>query len=478
MAAPIRSILVAGNGIDAWLSAAMLRHRLRDVGVTVVPVASPHPAPADLYAGSRPSLRRVLERLGVVERNLLAHTDGVLRLGQRYERWSAGAAGFSHCFGEFGSPIGGAPFHQAWYRDRHRLAPFAAHSLAAALADSGKFAEPTEGERFLRYDYGYNLDPARFRDYLRALALHHGVTEAPALLDDVTIGQGRIKAVRLADGSRARADLYIDCSGSGARLLTALPGGEPREDWSRWLRADRIIASNVAPDLTPCALDHATADADGWHLDAPLRSRTIRLAFRCSDGAADMGGVPMAQGRRTTPWIGNCLALGDAATVLEPLGAPNFHLLARSVDRLIRFLPDTDFAAVEIAEYNRKAANDADLARDFVILHHALARRPEAFWRPIEPPPALAHMLALFRERGKIPARDGDPAGFEDWLAVLIGHGVLPAQIDPALDTVSSAEIARASATICETIARIVAGAPTHRRYLERLLSGAAPPSR
>src|SRR5690606_35234340 len=115
---------------------------------------------------------------------------------------------------------------------------------------------------------------------------------------------------------------------------------------------------------------------------------------------------------------------GDAAAVLEPLGAPGLRLAAMTIERIAAHLPDTDFAAVELAEYNRRWAIDAEMVRDAVVAHYATSPRPEPFWRAAasaEPSPELAHALALFRARGVLPARDGDPMRLDDWLAVLIG---------------------------------------------------------
>lgn len=487
MGRPIQTILVAGSGLAAWLAAATVARRLPGVQVTVLDNARAAPAPLDVYAGTRPDMRRFHAELGINEHNLLASTSGVFRLGQRYEGWTAGQTPYSQCFGRHGAPFGRIPFHQAWLRAGRGL-PFSAYSMAVQLAEAGRYAPPSSDPRspFSSYDVGYGLDPIGYRDYLRALALHSGVTRVEASLARVvTAGKDRIGQLELQDGRSLSADLFLDCSGPDARLLTALDGGDRRQDWSRWLPCDRIlVADGPALDLPP-PVDSATCTSAGWLLEAPLRRRTVHAYIYSSEHlGADLAAeelrsrgsiptsdpIPLRQGRREHPWIGNCLALGDAAVELEPLGAPNLTLLVNQLEWMLRLLPDSDFLTVETGEYNRRTSLETDFIRDFVILRYALAARNEPFWRAassVEPPQPLKDTIKIFPHWGKIPGREGERASADDWLAVFFGHGLFPAHPDPLSDTMTPDTFEAFASPLTAQIRAATASAPLHREYLQ-----------
>ena len=477
MAAPIRSIAVAGSGAVAWLAAVSFARRVPGVAVTVVEPAGSAPSIEDCTAGTWPHFGATLAGLGIDARHLAAKAGGVLRLGQHVRGWSA--RDHSECFGAHGAAIDGVPFHQLWARAAAAgsVAPFQDYSTAAMLARAGRYAEPVRGVP--GFEAGFGFDSMLLRDALRAMARALGVRQLSGEMEVASEGE-RLTHLRVG-GAAVAADLYVDATGADARLLSALPGGDAIQSWSGWLPIDRALVADAPPDPEPPVVDLAEAHGTGWRLIAPLRSRTIALhlyasgftsaeAERAAFGVPEARLIAFAQGRRACGWIGNCVAVGDAAASLEPLGAPGLRLAAMTIERIVASLPDTDFAEVELAEYNRRWAIDAELVRDAVIARYATSRRNEPFWRAtsaVEPPPELAHALALFRERGVLPARDGDPMRLDDWLGLLIGNGVVPERASAAADAVAPERFAEASARVRAAIDEVVARAPRHRAWLE-----------
>ena len=484
MGQPVRSILIAGGGLAGWLSAATCAKRLPGVRVTVVEDEAAPPSALDLYAGSRPQLRQFHARLGLNERNLLARTRSMFRLGQQLHGWAGDEPPYLRCFGGCGMPLGRAAFHQLWLRSRKegRAAPFFDHSLAVKLVEAGRYAPPASpsNAEYRTFEAGLALDPGRYRDYLRAFAIYNGAESVEAeIVQIVSGGADRIGSVKLSDGRDLSADLFLDCTGPAARLFSTLPRGERRDDWRRWLPCDRILWGVDPPIKGLPLIDRAAAQDAGWLLQAPLPDRTISLRVEQSalseTAAPAANSVPLNQGRRESFWIGNCVALGDAAIELEPLGAPGLHLLSNALEWLLLLLPDTDFDPTETAEYNRKLILQADLVRDFVILHYATARRVGPFWTAaaaMELPPRLAETIEIFRSRGKILAREGEAARLEDWLSIFFGSGIYPEQVDPLTDAVPQEQFERLAAGIREDVARAVAAAPTHPDFLRTQLAG------
>jgi tryptophan halogenase len=324
---------------------------------------------------------------------------------------------------------------------------------------------------------------------MRAFAEHVGVVVREGEFASVERDgeSGRIAAVRLAVGGRIDAHLFVDCTGPGARLRSALD--DRFEDWGAWLPCDRILFADAGPPAELPLLDRSIATASGWQWQAGSASRTAHglvFASRHMDdeaaaqalsreGGVEAADAPIAirQGRRSQPWLRNCVAVGDAAVAVEPLEWTNLHLAHSAIDRIIAMIPDRDFSPVELWDYNRQSAAEADRVRDFLALRYAISHRPEPFWREAaasEPPRSLAHTLALYAERGRLPFYEEETFTRDSWLAVLIGQGLMPRRTEPLIDAVPSAPVEQAMRRMRETIAGIIPALPTQAAYLNNYL--------
>jgi tryptophan halogenase len=487
MGAPIGSILVAGGGIVGWSAAAALRRKLPQVAVTVLPLAPPADALADRIGCTLPSIGEFHADLGLTEADTVLRAGSGLRLGTCFEGWPEDRPEYVHAYGAYGQPFGTASFHHHWVRAAKagQASAFDRHSAAAAIGRMGRFAAPRDAPPPPLGDFawGLHINPPRYRELMRAYARHLGAVERPGEIAEVRLdgASGRIAALRLdGGGGEASADLYLDCTGPRALLRGTLD--DAFEAWGDWLPCDRLSLAEGPPPADPPTLDHVVATAAGWRWEAASPARTSRGLVYCSAymtdeaaGARLPGGEPpvtLRQGRRVAPWRGNCVALGDAAIVLEPLEWTNLHLAHSAIDRIIAMLPDRDFAAIELADYNRQAAAEADRVRDFLALHYLVADRSEPFWRAlaaVAPPPSLAHTLGLFRERGRLPFHEEETFSRDSWAAVLIGQGVIPRRVDPLIDPVPEEVSIETMARLREAIARLLPGLPTQTAYLQQL---------
>ena len=489
---PIRNIVVAGGGITGWSAAAALKRRLPGLAVTVVALEPPANALADRVMSSLPSILEFHRDLGLGEADTIIRAGSGLRLGSSFEGWAKDLPPYVHAYGEYGRPFGTASFHQHWIRASHRglAAAFDSHSPSAAIARAGRFLPPqAEGQSPLgALEYGLQINPPRYREMMHAFARHLGVAERPGEIADVRLrDDGFVDALVLQDGSEIGGDLFVDCSGPRALVRSALDARF--EDWSQWLRCDRILFADAPTRAEPPLLDTIAAVAGGWrwHASSPVRNShgLVYCDGHLSDGKAEralrvasgaepaMPPVEIRQGRFAQPWLRNCVAIGDAAVCIEPLEWTNLHLAHSAIDRIIAMMPDRDCAEVELWDYNRQAAAEADRVRDFVILHYVTADRPgDPFWRDaaaVEPPASLAHSLDLFRERGRLPFYEEETFARDSWLAVLFGQGIIPRRADPLIETLPAEQAEEAMTRMRGTIEAVVASLPTQADYLRSL---------
>lgn len=484
---PIRRIMVVGGGIVAWSAVAAFKRRMPWLDVAILPHPVAPSAFADTMVPTLPSILGFHADLGLSDADAVIRTGSGLRLGTLFSNWSAKPGDYVHAYGTHGKPFGPTSFHLHWARlaAEGMAAPFDAHAPAAALARAGRLAPASaaEGGLFDDLEYGLQLDTPRYREMLQAFAQHCGVRVVSGTFAEVERrADGFLDHILLDDGTRCAADLFVDATGPAALLCDANDGAW--EDWSHLLLCDRLLQSEGAAPADPPLYDRVTTSTAGWHWQAATAARTTHglcyaSAF-CDDAAAAKelsktnGGAPssppaaFAAGTRPAPWRRNCVAIGDAATAIEPLEWSNLHLAHSAIDRIIAMLPGADCAPVELAEYNRQSYAEAVRVRDFVLLHYVAAGRDAPFWRAaaaVPLPPTLAHTLQLFRERGRLPVHEEETFARDSWLAVLFGQGVLPARIDPLVEAMPAAQVAQAMAAMRGSIDAALSEFPTHAAY-------------
>ena len=488
----IREVVVAGGGITGWSAAAALKRRLPGLKVTIVPVPPPANALADRIASTLPSILEFHRDLGLSDADAVVRAGSSFRLGTCFTGWADDLPPYVHAYGEYGRPFGTASFHLHWVRAARRAsaAAFDSHSPAAAIARAGRFVQPRgeAGSPLAGFEYGLQLNLPRYREMMRAFARHLGVIERQgAGIAEVRLRgeDGFIEKLWLDDGSETSADLFVDCTGPAAILRAAL---DPSfESWERWLPCDTVFLADGPPPPEPAVLTTVSAMPAGWgwHSSSLVRSshgfvyassgiddKTVAGMLRAAGAEPVEAPVTIRAGRRPEPWLRNCVAIGDAAVAMEPLEWGNLHLAHSAIDRIVSMMPDREFGAVELWDYNRQATAEADRMRDFLVLHYVTAKRPEPFWQAaasVEPPESLTHTLSLFRERGRLPIYEEETFARDSWLAVLLGQGVIPQRTDPLIETVSPNQADQAMAKMRETIAAIVPTLPTHAAYLRNL---------
>jgi tryptophan halogenase len=454
---PIRSICVLGDGIVGLSAAAAFARALPGVRVSIVSAPADPAAPAEQLPATLPSIHRFHAAIGLDELTLVRRGAATHLLGVRFDNWPRGGGSWFHGFGEHGLKAGDIPFHALWHRARleGRAAPFHHYGAAAVLAAAGKFVHPSDdpASPLGGFLYGLRLDPGRYRAQLierTAQLPRDGHFAAADLRED-----GGIAAVQLTSGERVEADLYLDCSGAQALLRSLLD--DDFETWSALLPCTDIVVREE-PAGAPAPFDRVEAFAGGWRWRSPLPDGTLVIEAR-----TDGGGAALRSGRRPCPWAKNVLAIGEAATVIDPLYGTALHLAQSAILRALELLPGRDCDPLELAEYNRRSLEETDRARDFHALHHLHPEREHLL------PASLARTLEQFRRRGRLPLFEAESFDRDSWLAVLLGMGVLPANVDPVTAAIDLDQAAGAMDALAQRLTAAVGRAPPYRELLARM---------
>lgn len=490
----IRTVVIVGGGTAGWMTAAALSKRLgRTVAITLI--ESAEIGTVGVGEATIPPIIDFNKMLEIDENAFVKATQATFKMGIEFRDWGALGDNYLHPFGRFGLDFEGVPFHQQWLKQQAAGRPgdIEAYSLSGTAARAGKFFRPVEDTRNLlsMLAYAFHFDASLYATFLRAYAEERGVVRQEGRV--VHVAQraldGHIESVTLESGAVIAGDLFIDCSGfRGLLIEQTLEAGF--EDWAHWLPCDRAVAAPSASSGEPLPLTRSTAREAGWQWRIPLQHRVGNGYVHCSrfiseDEAtatlvANLDGELLAEprtlrfrtGRRQRTWVKNCVAIGLAAGFLEPLESTSIHMIQTAITRLLALFPDRSFDPTLVDEYNRLSKREAERIRDFVILHYHQTTRDDApLWRQVrtmEVPETLRRKLELFRSRGRYFREDDDLFVEANWLAVMLGQGVVPRTIDPVADALDVERTAARMAKFRDAVAHAAAEMPTQQAFIDR----------
>jgi tryptophan halogenase len=474
-----------------------LRHR--KLAVTVLDTGPAPDAPLGFW--TLPSQRGVHTMLGIRETDLLFRTGATFKLATEYLEWGGARGRFLHAHGEIGTNIGGMPFYKYLQKvaiDGHPESP-EKYSIAAIAANMTRFARPREdGGLTSSFTYGFHLEEAPYVAMLRELAEAQGVRRLEGVLAQVACApDGNIEALELANGERLEGDLFLDCTGRRASLMTLIDS-DAREDWSTWLPCDRMYSAFASPKENPPALTRITASDAGWLWWAPLAQSSMvghvyssahlsddEALSRLRQSAPALTSEPrlnvFCSGKRKRPWLRNCVAIGEAAVELEPLVGAQLHFAQLGIGTLLDLFPLDTRSQVEAVEYNRIVGEHADALRDFTLAHyHAGPGRAGRFWedtRSVALPARLADKLELYGASGRIVLLDYESFEELDWAWLLLGRGCLPATLEAQIHRLMASVTKADVAPLHQHLVELANTMPPHAQFLRPSAArGARPP--
>lgn len=490
----IKQIVIVGGGSAGWMTAAALSSLLPPHSVRISVVESEQIGTIGVGEATIPDIINFNAILGISEAEFLKATNGTFKLGIQFKNWGRMGDTYFHPFGPHGVDMNGIDFHQFWLRNHlnNQADSIEDFSLSALAAKSAKFALPEQNPRSVlsQLRYAYHFDATAYAHFLRRYAEQRGVKRIEGKVVEVRQNNesGFITEIDLEDGSSISGDLFFDCTGFRG-LLIEKTLRVSFQDWSHWLPCDtaQAIACERSGDLLPYTI--STAKSAGWQWRIPTQQRTgnghIYSSSLMSDEEAveslltDLDGpaigsprkIKFRTGHRSKFWEKNCVAIGLSGGFLEPLESTSLFLIQEGISKFIALFPTADMPDVVRDEYNRRLVQKFEQVRDFIILHYKATERDDSeFWnycRTMDVPDSLTDKIELFREAGRVFRYEDELFSKPSWVAVLMGQHIMPTSVDPIVETVDRAVIAKSLDSMRTAMNGAVTNMKPHEAFLK-----------
>lgn len=492
MTEPAMRIVIVGGGTAGWMSAAALA-RFAPPGYSITLIESETIGTVGVGEATIPPIRRFNDALEIDEAEFLRATKGSFKLAIQFSGWHRPGESYFHNFGEVGQQLGLLPFRHYWARGRALglAKPMAHYSANEVAARTGRMSTTAKGPGIPEVPYAYHFDAGLYAAFLRKYGEARGVVRVEGLLKGATRGaDGDIAAVVTDDGRSIAGDFFVDCSGfRGLLIEQELQTGY--EDWSRWLPCDRAVAVPCAPSGNFTPYTRSTAHRAGWQWRIPLQHRIGNGHVFCSEFMSEdeatailmgnLDGEPLAEpralqfvtGRRKQFWVRNVLAVGLSSGFMEPLESTSIHLIQSAVTRLLTVLPGQKIEPKVVEGFNRRAIEEFEGIRDFLVLHYwANARVGEPFWdrlRSLELPETLSARIEEFEAACLVQPRLDELFTESSWLQVMVGQGLEPRSWNPIANRYSEGELAGFLGAVEKAAIETVRPMPLHMDFLAAL---------
>ncbi len=444
----IQSIVVLGGGSAGLIAALTLKRHLPQLNVRVI--RSPEIGIIGVGEGTTLDFpRHFFEYLGLKPRQFYKEAEPTWKLGIRF-LWGPEPDFFYTFTTEYEHRYADLPRNTGFYQTEGVRW---VGKVSACMAHDKAFPRRPDGAPDFSIPHGFHIENAKLVRWLENVCRAHDVSITEDTMRDVERAGESITALLMESGERVVADLFVDASGFRSELLgRAL--GEPYVSYDQSLLCDRAIIGGWPRTNEPIH-PYTTAETmeAGWcwqieHEHWINRGYVYSSRFLSDDAAlAELMAknpqianepriVKFRSGRYDRAWVGNIVAIGNAAGFVEPLEATALHVLCAQSRWLVETLldrPPLPPTPATVSIYNQLNATFWNDIRDFLAIHYAFNTRLDTpFWKACRAETDLggiARLVEFFRENG--PSALGKPLlhpqnsfGLNGHLAMLCGQRV------------------------------------------------------
>src|SRR5258706_3770294 len=393
---PIQKVLVLGGGSAGFLAAITLKIKIphldvvvlrsKELGVIGVGEGTTNTVPYHLH-----------DFLKLPIRSFYEIAQPLWKLGIRFE-WGPRSY-FHYVFGlELDTRYKGLSKGTGHYCAD---TPFDYVGPPSALMTENKaFYRTPTGPRINGTEMALHLENEKFVAWLEGEAMRCGVRIMDDTVTEVLLDEKGITALKLASGTTATADLFVDSSGFYSLLL----GKALREPFisfkdalfcdravvGGWARSDEPIKPYTTAESMNCGwcwqIEHEHRINRGYvYSSSFISDEEAELEFRAKNPKVEKTRiVRVISGCYQRGWVKNVIGIGNAFGFVEPLEASSLATICVQAQTMVETLLASHGHVSECLRelYNARGKRMWDSTRDFLSVHYKFNKRVDnAFWR-------------------------------------------------------------------------------------------------
>ena len=390
---PVDSVTIVGGGTSAWMTAAMLSHKLPHLKITIID--KEHGTPVGVGEGTLLSFDHVMRECGFQPQDWFSAVDATCKAGIIFPGWGENNADVWHpfLFVTLGSVQ--TSLYDAWSRNQD----YDFKRYANGLYESAIEHDMVDITQL--NNHAFHIDASKLVLFFqKKLKNRHQITSIKSEVVDVLRDSDthEVAELVLKNGQRISADLYVDCTG-----FKAILNHEPdRVNLDGRLFCDTAIAGHVPyqdidKELHPYVISEQVEH--GWVWNIPVQSRIgSGLVFNRTQTSIEeakdffvnywdnriskdnLKVIDWTPYYKNNIWEKNVVSIGLSAGFIEPLESTGVALIIIGIENIISCIASHAYTDGQVQYYNNTMKNYFEDSIDFVSMHYANPIRKGKLW--------------------------------------------------------------------------------------------------
>ena len=427
------NIVIVGGGTAGWLVSLYLASKRPQHTYTTI--VSEEIGTIGIGEATTGKFTEIINDCGINTLDFMKATDALPKHSIRFVNWAETP-------GSFDSPLESSVSFTKFLDDRLffqilKNRPIEYASVSGILSLNEKTSYKLVNNKLTNTkNHALQFDESKVGKFLKQQSINKGVTYIDDTIVDVQVDNGKVSTVKTKAGRSISADIFLDCSGFQRLLINQL--GAKFIDVSKYIHVNAATIFEVENDTAPSkTVVSSIARGYGWNFEIPSRHRIGRGYVHNADirkeqdiiqelvsiygpGVSKRKTISWTPGYLEDVWIGNVVAIGISACMLEPLNAGTIHDAIIQIKDLVETGLLDNQSESSKASYNSRCRR---LFNDYLNLQsisYAGGREDTKFWKFVKYDQQLTdkaqHLLDLAKTR---LTRHLD---FEQWMGY-VNHG-------------------------------------------------------
>lgn len=380
-----------------WLTALYLSHKIDSKKHSIKLISSESLWTIWVWESTIPDIRSFISDLWITESELLASTNGTIKMGIKFENWNPKKT-YNHPFTWWltSYSISNKSF-SAWFT---KYFPNLNYDKYADIWE--KFFESEcvfpSSNKSISYDYAYHLDANLLAQLLKEKAVANGVEYIDSYIDWYNESNGFITFLK-SWKKEYKCDIIFDCSWFNSKILSRNQSNRFVSYSDELLCDTALFWRSSGDEKLPC-YTLSSAMSCWWRWRIPLKNmywnwyvfsskfqdiEDAKKEFSKASGILikDMRLISFNPWYNTCSWYKNSISIWLSAWFVEPLEATWIFFSTKQLRLLDKYVSNGSLLMSEAnsREYNTKLSNIFEEVKNFIVFHYFTSPKSDSdFW--------------------------------------------------------------------------------------------------